>query len=640
MIVRNEGLTIKRCLESVKNSIDYFVICDTGSTDNTKEIITEFFKKHNIKGKLYEKPWVNFEVNRTEALKLAKGKTDYILLIDADMQLVVHDPDWKNKIPYDTCLVNQENDSLRYANTRVISGNLDYRYVSVTHEYIECISGGTTGKLDSIGMIDHADGGTRGEKFERDIRLLLKGIEDNPNNARYAFYLANSYRDAGQKGEAVKWYKKRTEMGGWIEEVWNSFLNMGRCYQSMEDWPNALDSYLKAYSHHRGRLESLYEIAKYYRENNMPVAGWLFADMGMRIPYPKNDTLFIEKNVYDYLMKYEMSICTCYVNDLKTGRQLCDELIFSRNTPGYIRSSCLNNIYFYLEKLGGTVIEELTVAKTKPSHNLCNPSIVSTLRGFILSIREVSYTFNIAANSYSYDKTIDTYNHLVNMDTKKKGVLAQLMDAPIALYENYITGLEDIRLFEHESELWGIGTSRITNPTGINEMVAVKIGEDYSITAAIRMKGYKDDECQKNWVPINYNGSIHFIYSSDPLILLKPNFDTGECTVAVNRQPKYNMSNFRGSSQAIQFGDGYLYVVHEVIHKDNRRYYYHRFVLVDSNLDVPKISEPFYFIDRTIEYCSGMCQVGDELWITIGYEDKRAHLIKMPVKRVVELLDD
>ncbi|NGX45432.1 MAG: SPBc2 prophage-derived glycosyltransferase SunS [Chlamydiae bacterium] len=86
MIVKNESAVVKRSLGSVKPIIDYWVIVDTGSTDGTQEIIKEFMKE--IPGELHERPWVNFEHNRNEALQLAKGKADYTLFIDADEELV------------------------------------------------------------------------------------------------------------------------------------------------------------------------------------------------------------------------------------------------------------------------------------------------------------------------------------------------------------------------------------------------------------------------------------------------------------------------------------------------------------------------------------------------------------------------
>lgn len=635
-IVRNESKIIERCLDSVVKHIDYWVIVDTGSTDGTQQLIKDYFSKHNIPGELHERTWVNFEHNRNEALQLAKGKADYILLIDADMQLVINDDDWKDKISYDTCQVKQES-SIAYYNTRLINGKLNYRYVGVTHEYIECTDKHTSGKFDLISMNDHGDGGHKADKFQRDVNLLTNALEKTPNDPRYTFYLANSYRDLDMKETAIEWYKKRVDLGGWVEEVWNSMFHIGKCYQWLGNWTEALNYYLKAFNYRKERAEPIYEIAKYYRENNMPVLGYHYAKMGLEVPYPKDDILFVEKDVYNYLLKYEMSICVCYVGDLKLGRQICDELIFDRNVPSWVKESCKQNMFFYLEKLEGANVQELTTKKTKPNYNFCNPSILYTDKHKLINIREVSYTFDIGKNIYHFDRTIDTYNHIIDLEKQSGHVLPQITECDIKNYGNYITGLEDLRLFEMDGDVWAIGTCRTTNETGINEMVAVRITSDYKIDRVVRLKGYGDNECQKNWVPINYNGSVHFLYSSDPLILLEADFN-GNCKPVVVKQPKYDLSNFRGSSQVIEFYGGYLYIVHEVIHRDNRRYYYHRFIYMDKALEIKSISEPFYFIDKTIEYCAGLAHVGNELCITIGYEDKKAYLIKIGCPAVVSLL--
>lgn len=82
MIVKNESHVIRRCLDSVKNLIDYWVIVDTGSTDGTQEIIRDHLKE--VPGQLFERPWKDFGYNRTEALELAKDQGDYLLFMDAD----------------------------------------------------------------------------------------------------------------------------------------------------------------------------------------------------------------------------------------------------------------------------------------------------------------------------------------------------------------------------------------------------------------------------------------------------------------------------------------------------------------------------------------------------------------------------
>jgi len=115
---------------------------------------------------------------------------------------------------------------------------------------------------------DIGDGGSKTDKFERDIRLLKGGLEELPNDVRYTFYLANSYRDARQYENAIETYKKRIELGGWVEEIWQSAYSIGNCYKYMNDMPNAIFYWMQAYEKFPDRIENLYEIIKYYRETS------------------------------------------------------------------------------------------------------------------------------------------------------------------------------------------------------------------------------------------------------------------------------------------------------------------------------------------------------------------------------------
>jgi len=91
MIVKNEAPTIERCLRSVLPFIDAWVVCDTGSTDGTQKIVTDFFgtlssyaSRDQKPGALFEHDWVSFDANRNAALQLAWERADYALVVDAD----------------------------------------------------------------------------------------------------------------------------------------------------------------------------------------------------------------------------------------------------------------------------------------------------------------------------------------------------------------------------------------------------------------------------------------------------------------------------------------------------------------------------------------------------------------------------
>ncbi len=324
MIVKNESAVIKRCLDSVKEIIDYWVIIDTGSNDDTKEIIQSSLK--NIPGILTDKAWVHFGHNRTELVQSAKNKADYLLLLDADM-VVALDSNFDKNFDADGYMIRY-NGNLDYAQQLLVRGNIDWEYIGVTHEYIQSDQCKTHKDLKSLRITHHADGNSHKNKFNRDIALLEKELkkELEPKDGRNVFYLAQSYRDIGDHKAAKSWYVRRTSMGGWDQEVWYAMYQSGEMYRILDQWEQALEWYLKAYSFRPSRAEPLYEIIVHYASRKNYQVAYLFANAAAKIPYP-DDTLFVNKPLYDRLIKDQLAVCAYYVDKPHESRKICDELL-------------------------------------------------------------------------------------------------------------------------------------------------------------------------------------------------------------------------------------------------------------------------------------------------------------------------
>ena len=333
MIVKNESSIIKDCLNSIVDYLDYWVICDTGSTDGTQDIIKSFFKEKGIPGELHEDKWVNFGHNRTLALKYAKDKSKYCFIIDADDRLVgeLIIPD--DKI-YKMFSMKINADSLEYTRVQVLCNNLQWVYKGVVHEYPFLISkkenypSGTIENCYIQAGTFGARSNTGTSKFTRDITLLSQGIKDEPNNTRYHFYLAQSYKDIRDYKNAIKYYKKRVEMGGWCEEVYYSLYMIGLCKQNDGlDFENEiLYDYLKAYNYKKNRLEALYEIVKYYRQNEKYREGYAYGILGIKNSYPK-DILFIHRDIHTYKFIDELAICAYWISDHKLAIELNNKIL-------------------------------------------------------------------------------------------------------------------------------------------------------------------------------------------------------------------------------------------------------------------------------------------------------------------------
>src|SRR2546425_12536889 len=109
------------------------------------------------------------------------------------------------------------------------------------------------------------------------------------------FYLAQSYRDAGLMAQALQWYTKRAAAGGWEEEVFYALYQVAQLQAlSALPWPVVLNSYLTAYQYRPTRIEPIFRIAKYYREQQQYHLGYFFAQSVLEVPYPE-DILFVER---------------------------------------------------------------------------------------------------------------------------------------------------------------------------------------------------------------------------------------------------------------------------------------------------------------------------------------------------------
>src|SRR5271154_675638 len=131
MIVKNESRVIARCLKSVLPLIDSYVIIDTGSIDDTKAIVRK--ELDGIPGEIHDRPWVNFGHNRTEAITLALGKADYLLVVDADDEIVGPKP---TDLTADIYHLRVEDGDIRYERAQLFKADDTFRYAGVLHEIL------------------------------------------------------------------------------------------------------------------------------------------------------------------------------------------------------------------------------------------------------------------------------------------------------------------------------------------------------------------------------------------------------------------------------------------------------------------------------------------------------------------------
>lgn len=665
MIVKNESAIIERCLDSVKGDVDCISICDTGSTDDTVNIIKKYMQKNGIPGEVHHHTWKNFGHNRTLSAQAAQQtlqklgfplETTYLLLLDADMVLAPHDSFQKSQLTDDGYHIIQKTSTLTYYNTRLLRASMPWECTGVTHEYWTSKQPHQIKQLETLLIDDRDDGGCKADKFERDVRLLTQGLIDEPNNERYFFYLGQSQRALKNLDEAIKCYKTRIEKGGWKEEVWFSKYMIGECYEEKGDWEKALSWYLDAYNFNPDRAEPLHKIAVKYRLEGKNDLAYLFAKQGARIPYPRDQILFICHRVYDYQFDEEIAISAFYTGFKADGYNSVNNLILSKKVPSHMKDFAYKTALFYLPTIKSARFDPIVINLPKIregfTETFCpmNPSIQKVDDGYMLICRTVNYVQFGGRDHKScdiFDPTIRTKNFLVHYD-KDFNIISQdeiVENLPrFRKKPSMVEGLEDCRLIKFNNEFWFTCTVFDLTPEGVPQIALCKLadkasGNKIAVTKLVPLKGPDPKRCEKNWLPFVKDNEFYAIYSCDPFVVFKPDFVTGECKTSLTIEPKHDFSSFRGSAPPIEFDDGYLMMVHEVAYT-NQRYYLHRLVYMDKDLNVTKISKPFTFLHQGIEYTCGMTidHSGENLVIPIGIEDRNAYLCTVDLKTIRSML--
>jgi glycosyltransferase involved in cell wall biosynthesis len=614
LMVKNESKILERCLKSVEGLVDAYCITDTGSADTTCDIAKEFLKTHE--GCLTTCEWKDFGTNRTISVQSAqtylakKGwdlKETYGLLLDADMEFEAGTlkDQTLGDIGY---TIVQKAGTLVYPNCRLI--RLDYPWTckGVTHEYWD----GPTKPLgqDICWIDDRNDGGCKADKFERDARLLEKGLADEPDNVRYMFYLAQTYHSLGRWKDSIRLYKKRIHSGGWYEEVWYSHYMIGQCYLSLGD-PIRFEGWmLRAYAKNPRRAEPLYKLAKYFREKAEPIKAYHYAKLGSALPL-STESLFVETDVYTRLFDYEMTIVLFYLG-LPKREGLRASLRYML-THSDLSDVVYRNMGFYTEPQGESFVNHpiprdamgLDFHPTSTSLVEVNGKTYHNVRFVNYAINQTNGGYSMKEGGYSDTHKVRTRNCLWDGE---RAIPMDETSNTLPRRDARILGLEDVRVYRS-----GGGVKFVAVSSEHSESIRIVHGtydlDRKRLSDCRVLDSPTNASCEKNWIPIHDDPRI--IYRWYPFETYT--IDDSKMVLKDQYPTPWFFQHVRGSAVPVRMGDELWALAHCVEYSTPRKYF-HFFVSLDPVSLRPKaITLPFVFQAQGIEYCIGVQSMGSYL---------------------------
>lgn len=340
LMIKDEAEVIVSTLEPlVEGGITSFLILDTGSTDDTPTIARTYLETTSTSFYIAQEPFINFAASRNRALELTEQQfpqAEFMLMLDAEWylhgakELLSFCKKELEVIPnYNSCYaVHIMSTGIDFYTQRLIRCNRGVHFVGAVHE-VPSVWQGIKVSGNIFFEYRPANKGCKKSslRWERDKDILLNEFHKNPHDPRTTFYLAQTYACLGDWENAALFYQIRTKQKGWDEE---NFMAQYRYAQALENanyenkddlWDIALINYLKAYALRPHRAEPLVSIAQHYLNNNQHALAFLFAQRAAQLPYPSQDVLFVEKELYNYTRYNLLGICAWYIDEFEHGEQ-------------------------------------------------------------------------------------------------------------------------------------------------------------------------------------------------------------------------------------------------------------------------------------------------------------------------------
>lgn len=338
MMLKNESQRIMVTLKTLEKFVNGLIIFDTGSTDNTIEILEKWCAEQQIPLHLKKGEFVDFSKSRNDLFDFADTVEgyDFLLLLDCNDELqngpkFLEECERLSKVPEKVFMMRQRwltgSFVNKYLNARLVKSKHGWRYKKRVHEYLAPPNGDININRPPVSedvvlyQNRNDDDDKTHKRFKRDKEFLMVDATEG-KDPRDMFYLAQTLSCLNEFDEAYNWYQKRGEIiEGFWEERFHSYLRSAEiAITKKNDVDLAVANYFKA-AMIDFRAEPLIALGKIYREKQDFVLAYTFLSAACELEFPHNNILFISENDYTYERWQQLSIVCFYVGKYTEGKR-------------------------------------------------------------------------------------------------------------------------------------------------------------------------------------------------------------------------------------------------------------------------------------------------------------------------------
>lgn len=351
MIVKNEAATIERCLRSVASATDEIIIVDTGSTDQTKELVRQFTDK------IYDFPWIDdFAAARNAAFSHASQ--EYILWLDADDILLPNDLEKLLLLKqnadrtvdsyimhYNVSFDENGNVVSTLGRNRLVKRSKNFQWIGAVHECLAVGGKVTETDISITHKKEHHD------TYDRNLMIyenrLAKGEEFSP---RDLYYYANELNDHHRYEEAITYYQKALDTNlCWVEDNISACGKLADCYSMLGDDQNKLRYTYLSFNYDTPRAEFCCRLGYHFLGLKKYQQAIFWYTLAINLQKPQDQLALLNNACWTWLP--HLQLCVCYANIGEVQLAIEHNKIAESYIPNH-PSILHNNRYF--AQLAGT----------------------------------------------------------------------------------------------------------------------------------------------------------------------------------------------------------------------------------------------------------------------------------------------